>query len=344
VLQDNTGHSLGIPRIGWEVVVHFVDGDPDRPVALGRVYNGADPFPEPLPANKTVSALRSQTSMNGAVAPPGSTNLIRIEDKAGAEQVYIQAQKDQNIVVANDKSETILNSEDVTIGGNETITIGRDHTLKIGADRGILVEMDQSVTVAGSRTLGVKGTDVTNVGGDRSVSVGGAHMRRIEGTDTVRVASLKEKVGALDLETSLLGNETGAGQAMAILVGGASIELTAADKSEKITGKRMETVGAALYTAVGKEITLKADTARTTVVGGLLMVSASGKAVVAGKTELEAKALFGELTAGTKLVLKVGDHKVSLSGSEIVIETPSDIRIEADGTEALLGPKAMLNQ
>ncbi|MCC6556389.1 MAG: type VI secretion system tip protein VgrG [Polyangiaceae bacterium] len=344
VLQDNTGHSLGIPRVGWEVVVHFVDGDPDRPVVLGRVYNGRDPFPEPLPANKTVSALRSQTSMNGAAAPPGAANLIRIEDRAGAEQVYIQAQKDQNIVVAHDKSETILNSEEVTIGGDETIVIGRDHTLDVGADRGVLVEEDQRAAVAGSRTLGVEGTSVTHVGGDRSVAVGGAHMRRVEGTDTARAASLKEKVGALDLETSLLGNETGAGQAMATLVGGASIELTAADKSEKITGKRMETVGGALYTAVGKEVTLKAGTSRTTAVGGVLTVSASGNAVLAGTTELEAKALLAELKGGTQLVLKVGDHKISLSGSEISIETTADIRIEADAVASLIGPKANLNE
>jgi type VI secretion system secreted protein VgrG len=343
VLQDNTGHSLGIPRIGWEVLVHFVDGDPDRPVVLGRVYNGQDPFPEPLPANKTVTALRAQTSIAGETAPPGSNNMIRIEDKAGAEQIQIQAQKDQNIVVANDKTETILNTEEDTIGGDETISIGRDHKLDVGGDRGVLVEKDQTVTVAGSRTLSIKGTDASDVGGSRSVTIGGSHTRRIEGTDTVRAASVKETVAALDLETSLLSNETAAGKAMTTMVGGASLELTATDKSEKITGRRAEAVGGALFTSAGREITIKAQKTRTTTVGGLLSVSAATSAVLSGVTELDAKALLAELKGSSQLVLKVGDHKVSLSGNEIRIETPGSIRISAETEATFIGPQANLN-
>jgi hypothetical protein len=155
---------------------------------------------------------------------------------------------------------------------------------------------------------------------------------------------VKERIGAIDLETSLLGNETGAGKAMVSVVGGASIELTAQDKSEKITGKRVETVAGALFTSAGKEIVVKAQTSRTTAVGAALTASAGEKIVLVGGVELEAKALLAELKAGTQLVLKVGDHKISLSGSEIRIETPESIRIAADAAASLIAPKATLDE
>ena len=92
VLQDNTGHSAGIPRIGWEVLVEFLEGDPDRPVVLGRVYNAEDPFPYELPFDKTRSSLRSQSSPDRR-----GTNEINFEDHAGKQHIYVYAQRDQNV-------------------------------------------------------------------------------------------------------------------------------------------------------------------------------------------------------------------------------------------------------
>src|SRR6185436_14684284 len=95
VLQDNTGSSCAMARIGWEVLVHFQEGDPDRPIILGRVYNPLDQFPDVLPLHKTRSSLRSMVS-------PGrqGNNEIRFDDNAGAQQILVQAWKDQNVVVA----------------------------------------------------------------------------------------------------------------------------------------------------------------------------------------------------------------------------------------------------
>jgi hypothetical protein len=102
-------------------------------------------------------------------------------------------------------------------------------------------------------------------------------------------------------------------------------------------------VGGALFTSAGREITIKAQKTRTTTVGGLLSVSAATSAVLSGVTELDAKALMAELKGSSQLVLKVGDHKVSLSGTEIRIETTGSIRVSAETEATLIGPQANLN-
>src|SRR5690606_10593288 len=86
-----------VPRIGMEVVVQFVDGDPDRPLVTGCVYHGANATPYPLPNEKTKSTIKSNSSIGG-----GGFNEFRFEDKAGSEEICTHAQKDYNEVVEND--------------------------------------------------------------------------------------------------------------------------------------------------------------------------------------------------------------------------------------------------
>ena len=98
VLQENTGSSCAIPRVGWEVLVHHVEGDPDQPIVMGRLFNPRDPFHENLPGFKTRSAIRSLTS------PTRSTdrfheNRIAFDDYAGAQFLHFQSERDQTVVV-----------------------------------------------------------------------------------------------------------------------------------------------------------------------------------------------------------------------------------------------------
>ena len=106
-----------IPRIDQEVIVDFLEGDPDQPIIIGSVYNAREMPPYGLPDNKTQSGIKSRSSKGGT---PANFNEIRFEDKKGQEQVYIHAEKNEDIVVENDKSENV--------GHNETITIGNDRS------------------------------------------------------------------------------------------------------------------------------------------------------------------------------------------------------------------------
>ena len=115
--------SMQIPRIGQEVIVSFLEGDPDRPIITGRVYNAEQTVPYDLPENATQSGMKSRSSKGGT---PANFNEIRMEDKKGAEQLYIHAERNQDIVVEVDESHSVGHDRNKSIGHNETVTIGNN--------------------------------------------------------------------------------------------------------------------------------------------------------------------------------------------------------------------------
>jgi len=106
---------VSIPRIGQEVVVEFMEGDPDRPLITGRVYNAEQMHPWELPANKTQTGVLTRSSLTGVYS---NANAIRFEDKKGAEQLWLHAEKDQLTEVEHDEDKWVGNDRRKTIGGN----------------------------------------------------------------------------------------------------------------------------------------------------------------------------------------------------------------------------------
>jgi type VI secretion system secreted protein VgrG len=126
ISNDWSGQQWGqiqIPRIDQEVIVSFIEGDPDRPIITGRVYNADHMPPYELPANKTQSGIKSRSSPGGS---PSNFNEIRMEDKKGSEELFIQAERNETINVKLNKSETV--------GHDETITITNDRTEDVGVN------------------------------------------------------------------------------------------------------------------------------------------------------------------------------------------------------------------
>src|ERR1019366_3474069 len=106
------------PRIGQEVVVQFLEGDPDRPLITGGVYNAQQMPPYALPANKTITTIKSNSSIGG-----GGVNEVKFEDKKGQELVYVQAQKDRTMLVKHDNSETIQHDETLHVEHDRKKTV-----------------------------------------------------------------------------------------------------------------------------------------------------------------------------------------------------------------------------
>jgi len=123
-----TWGAIHLPRIGQEVIVSFEEGDPDRPLITGRVYNADNMPPYELPANATQSGIKSRSSKGGT---GDNFNEIRFEDKKGSEEVYIHAEKDQNNVVENDETTDVGNDRTEDIGNDETISIGNNLTVSV---------------------------------------------------------------------------------------------------------------------------------------------------------------------------------------------------------------------
>lgn len=172
VSQPWAGTGFGgitIPRIGQEVIVDFLEGDPDRPIITGRVYNGALKPPYDLPANKAHSGLMSRSTPKG-----GSQNFngIRFNDEIGGEKFAVQAEKNQEILVKNDKAEDVWNDETVNIGNNRTEQVFGNEVRTISKDLMRSVMQNQAEFVGMNRGTDVVLNDNLNIGGSQQVTVG----------------------------------------------------------------------------------------------------------------------------------------------------------------------------
>ena len=331
VMQDNTGHSVAIPRVGWEVLVHFLEGDPDRPVVLGRVYNAEDVFPVLLPANKTITQLGSLTTPSRE-----GMNLIELEDRAEKQQINIFAQKDQNVVVANDRSERVQLNEMTKVSHDETIEIGNDHIMRGGASQRLSVGGSQTVTVGANQTRSTGANYVQSFTGSYTLTIGGNHKRRVSSMDLASATTtLSEQVGAAVLEASVKSNGVSGGIATAITVGGAIVELTPNTKSETAGQGRAETIGGVVFTKAKKDIKINAGKSRVTTVGGALKIDAKKTMSVSGGEKLTMEALAMSHSAKEELCFRVGESFVVLGEDVVRLYAPDTIRFEVENDNLL---------
>ncbi len=163
VSQGMAGSGWGtvfLPRIGHEVIVEFLEGDPDRPIITGQVYHGANPPPYDLPDNDTISTMKTNSSPGG-----GGFNEIRFRDKADEEQIFVHAQRDQdirvennryetigydkNLIVKNDMAQKVEGHKSTTVNGNIKIEGKSDMSLKVGGKMAVACDSDVSHTADG---------------------------------------------------------------------------------------------------------------------------------------------------------------------------------------------------
>ncbi|WP_295990016.1 type VI secretion system Vgr family protein [Rugamonas sp.] len=195
VSQSWAGKGWGaifIPRIGMEVVVEFLEGDPDRPLITGCVYNSDALPPYALPAEQTKSTLKSNSTLGGE-----GYNELRFEDKKGAEEVYVQAERDFKRVVKNNDTlkvgfETAAKGDqDIAIKNDRLLDVGHDETIKVGNDETITIGRDQSLDVKGDQKVKVGKTIVIEAGTSIELKVGGSSIKIEAGKITIKSAEIE---------------------------------------------------------------------------------------------------------------------------------------------------------
>lgn len=159
--------AMYIPRIGHEVIVEFIEGDPDRPIITGRVYHGNNMPPYPLPANKTRSTIKSNSSVGG-----GGSNEFRFEDKTGGEEIYLHGQKDWNIVIENNKTQSVGADESLSVGHDRTKTVGNDQKETIGVAKELTIGGAYQITVGAAMNETIGAVKAEEIGAAKSVNVG----------------------------------------------------------------------------------------------------------------------------------------------------------------------------
>ncbi len=283
--------AVSIPRIDQEVIVDFLEGDPDQPIITGRVYNANQMPPYELPANATQSGMKSRSSKGGSA---DNFNEIRFEDKMGSEEMYIHAEKDQNILVENDRAE------------------------EIDRDRSLLVKRDKSETVERNKVVHVAGNHSENIDGAMSLVIGKTL------TETVLINYAETVGGAMELTV---------GAVLAITVGAAMSEAVGAAKSEAIGGSKTESIGHNKTMTIGANLTESVKGNQSVTIDKDFNETISGTRRIEVKKESMLQAKKIQITAEDQINLKTGDAEIimkkngdiTIKGGKITIKASSDL-------------------
>ena len=321
VVQPWSGPGWGflfLPRIGMEVVVTFVNGDPDQPMVTGAVYNGHNSPPYPLPDEKTKSSIKTRSTPESE-----GYNELTFEDAAGEEQIIVHAQKDYNETVENNHATTVHAGQTNTVDGDQSESVGGDQSLSVEGSRTKTVVGDEEIIVKTTRTQTIHGLEKVSLLDARETEVGTTELHRVCGALTEEFQGGRHTtVGQVD-EEQVNGNKTlevsqqylvGSDQQMKLVQGDANflrldgLAKLGTEGVVTVTNGRTQVEGGTdgkltlsadseiSLVCGGSSITLKADgtieltgaTVTTTGAGGSVEASGSGVAATGGQVNLSA--------------------------------------------------------
>ena len=295
------GGSVWHPRVGAEVIVEFLDGDPDRPIVTGRVYNGAQLPPALGRGAATVSTIKSMSSPGGA-----TFNELSFDDTAGKEQVRLFAGKDWSSEVGNNRSETVNNDSTSSVLVHRDESTGGNRKTKVTGTNEETVTSDETITITGRQKVTVtSGQDMT-IAADRNLTVTGPHTASVgpesytvHGTSNLTVTGARAESisAALDLQV---------GAAMKTTVGG-PFEVTAA-KATIVAGPVVVTSSTSTIDASGA----------LDLHGGAIKAIASGSATLQGAS-IAVTATGDIVLSGGGSSIKIGAGGVEITGGAVKI-------------------------
>ncbi|UVE68340.1 type VI secretion system tip protein VgrG [Burkholderia pyrrocinia] len=313
-----------IPRVGDEVVVDFLNGDPDEPIVTGRVYNGEKMPPWGLPGSATQSGLLSRSSPGGTTE---HANAFRFEDKKGAEQLWMHAERnfdaeteaDHSLSVGHDHTHTVGNDETMQVKNNRQRSVGQDETVNIGKNRVAQIGVDETHGVGGNRTRTVGKNETVTIAANRDATIGGIHTETVAKAKTETIGEGKTlNVGQLYQTTS---------QDMKTLV--------ASSHTEEI-GARTSTIANAHTLTVGGEHTVSVGANHTTSVQHQVLVNAGDQlSLVCGMSSIVMKS-DGTITIQGVNVASAGTESHSVNSKKVT--SSASVEHTVEGTILKLNP------
>jgi type VI secretion system secreted protein VgrG len=360
VAYPGAGSNFGevhIPRVGQEVIVDFEHGDPDRPIITGRVYNAAQMPPWDLPASKTQSGILTRSTPGGAVS---NANALRFEDAIGAEQVWLHAERNQDIEVeldethwvGQDRKKTIDRDENTQVhrnrteevDGNETIaihqnrteTVDQNETITIHQNRTETVDQDESITIHQNRSKTVDLNETDSIGKDWTTTVGQNK------NETIKMAYM-QNVGMGRMENVILGYALNVGMGYMINV--------VAEMSTTVGQSQSTTVGKSQSTTVSKGQTndIGDDQQNTIGKNQQTTIGESQSTTITEDQTTSAKNIT--FTASESITLKVdksvlvmkADGTITLNGHDFSVDLSGQHSVDATGNIVLKGAKILEN-
>lgn len=248
---------IQIPRIGQEVLVDYLNGDPDRPVITSRLYNAFQMPPWQLPGNATQSGFLTRSSLGGGYE---NANALRFEDKKGEEQLWIHAEKNQDIEVEHDETHWVGNDRSKTIDRDETSHIKRDRTETVDRDETITVHGNRKEEVDGNETIDIHKNRTETVDGHETITVHKNRTETVDGNEKISVHGNRTK--------TVDGNETDRiGKSWSIQVGRNKTETISLASLQNVGLGKMVNIGAAYNLNVGMMMVSNVGLSRTDHIG-----------------------------------------------------------------------------
>ena len=266
---------VSIPRIGQEVVVDFLEGDPDQPLIVGRLYNAEQMPPYSLPEGAVVSGIKSRTHKGAGY------NELSMNDTAGQEQMTLHAQYDMSTTVLHDQTNTVKNNRTTTVSVNDTLTVNADRTMSVVGKLAETVNAGHEMTVtAGGYTQTITGVTARTVHGDVTNTVNGKRENTVNGQFVETVTAGEEKTVTAGKRLTVTGGYTQS------VTGGYSQAVTgplAVQASGPLTQGATETMalhatGAGSYTSASA-LTLGVGSSTVVIDGGSITISAGGSVI-----------------------------------------------------------------
>lgn len=314
---------VSIPRIGQEVVIDFLEGDPDQPLVTGRVYNAEAMPPYGLPAAAVISGMKTQTHKGQGF------NEMSMDDTAGKEKITIHGQYDMGTTVLHDQTSTVNNNRTDKVGVDDSETIGSNQTLSVGANQSISVGADRSKSVTGNETTTVNGHRSETVNAGEDVTVNGARSHTVNGTQTTTISIAEaHTVGAGRAHTVGGGEAVTVGAAQVVSVGGAQMVSVGAVQKVNVGGLQSFSVGGAQSFSVAGPHKLSAAAISVTS-KGVYKLKAAGTAMIEAPT-IVLKA------GGSKIILNSGG--ITIKGAKVTVKADGNVTINGGGGIKLKGP------
>ncbi|MBX4999252.1 type VI secretion system Vgr family protein [Rhizobium lentis] len=324
---------IQIPRIGQEVIVDFLEGDPDRPIITGRVYNGKEMPPYELPGHATQSGLKTNSSPGG-----GGWNELRFEDKAGSEEVYFQAQKDHNLLIKHDRSKLVQhdqsdridNNAKHSVGVNLDEDVGNNKTTKVGVDRTVNIGSNDTETVGSNRSLTVGANETISIGSNSTETIGASHTQTVAIVQTVTVGAARvDTVGGPETRSVGATQSNTIGASRSVSVGAGQSHEVGSSDSWNIGSNQSVSIGGGQTSSIAKTRSATVGEDDSTEIGG-------ARSVKVAKSSLVEIGEDGGTNVGKTLVIEAGEAITIKTGSAMIV-------MKKDGTISIEGKDISIN-
>jgi type VI secretion system secreted protein VgrG len=339
--------SVATPRIGQEVIVDFLEGDPDQPIITGRVYNGENPPPFGFPAGAVISGVKSDTHKGGGY------NEISLDDTAGTEKITIHGQYDMNTTVEHDQTTTVHNCRTDVIDVDDSETIGNNQTWSVGVNRDATIGSNETLTVGANRTKSVGANETITVGSNRDASIGASESltvaaqrtHTVGANETITVGGAQEvTIGAIQAITVGAAQTVSVGATQTVSVGSNQTTSVGGNQSVNVASTQSTSAGSDIAMSAGANVSASAGSDLTASAGAKMGLSAGGDFSISGKAKglIDIGSELAIKCGGASIVLKSGGQ-IIIKGTDITIEGSGKIGIKAGGDVKVKGSKIGLN-